>query len=85
MDEIKKNQLIIDDQKRLSLTGVITVDSFNLEYICLTCVSGRMVINGEGLKITSFSKTTGTLLSEGKFISVKYNVKRVPLVKRIFK
>ena len=77
--------LVIDGRKRLSMTGVQTVDSFSEQFLKLTVSGNKVYIVGENIKIISFSKTTGNLLAEGIFNEVKYNYKKLPIMKRLFK
>jgi len=44
-----------------------------------------MQILGEGLKVLAFSKTTGNLIIDGKIITIKFALKKQPLVKRLLK
>ena len=77
--------LTVDDQKRLSLSGVISVDGFTDEKIRLVAKTGRIAISGEKLKINNFSETTGTFACEGKILSITYLAPREGIVKRLFK
>lgn len=82
---IEPDKLILDGRKKLSMTGVQTVDGFSEQSLKLTISGDRVVINGEGIKITAFNKATGNLSAEGVFNEVKYNFKKAPIIKRLFK
>ena len=45
----------------------------------------ELYINGENIKITAYNKANGNLNADGNFYEIKYNVKKKPLIKRIFK
>ncbi len=77
--------LTVEDQKRLTLSGVISVEGFTDEKIRLISKTGRILIGGEKLKINNFSETTGAFSCEGKILSVTYLTQKEGLVKRLFK
>ncbi len=77
--------LVIDGRKKLSMTGVQAVDGFSEQFLKLTVSGNKVYITGENIRIVSFSKATGNLIAEGIFNEVKYNYKKLPFVKRLFK
>ena len=79
------DKLIIEGRKRLSMTGVSSVDGFSEEYVKLTVNGSKVQILGNNIKITSFNKNNGNLTADGNFNQVKYDVKKEPILKRIFK
>jgi len=79
------DKLCLDGRKRLSMTGVETVDGFTEQSLKLTVNGNRVAINGSGIKITAFNKATGTLTADGDFHEIRYTDKKAPLVKRLFK
>lgn len=85
MEENKLQTLTIEQQKRLTMTGVQSVDGFNEQSINITLVNGKMNIQGETLKVLAFSKSTGNLSIDGKIYSVKFAHKKIPITKRLFK
>ena len=85
MEENKLQTLTVEQQKKLTMTGVVSVDGFNDETVTVTLNEGRMQILGEGLKVLAFSKTTGNLIIDGKIITIKFALKKQPLVKRLLK
>jgi formylmethanofuran dehydrogenase subunit C len=85
MEENKLQTLTIEQQKRLTMSGVISVDGFNEQTVTVTLNEGRMQINGDGLKVLAFSKTTGNLSIDGKIYTVKFALKKQPLMKRLLK
>ena len=74
MEEINflNHNVIIDGRKKLNISGVKDVDSFDEETITLKTVMGDMTIKGEGLKIRSFNTESSDLSAEGKVHAVVY-------------
>ena len=79
------DKLILEDKKRLTMTGVSNVDGFSEQTLKLTVRNEKVVINGENIKITSYNKDMGSLIAEGDFYEIKYNVKKHPILKKLFK
>ena len=84
-EQINSDKLEILGRKRLAMSGVETVDGFSEEQLRLTVSGVKVKISGEKIKITAFNKATGTLMADGVFNEIKYNVAKVPLMKRVFK
>ena len=76
---------VIEGRKKLSMTKVETVDGFTEQSLKLTVAGSKVFIVGENIKITAFNKTSGNLTAEGEFFEIKYNRKKVPVIKRLFK
>lgn len=69
-----KNQNInIEDRKKMSITGVEQVESFNDNTIILTTINGGMAIKGEGLNISKLNLEDGNVKIEGKINGVNYS------------
>ena len=64
--------VIIESRKRLNISGVKDVTSFDDETILLDTVFGRMTIKGENIRIESFNPTTGDIVANGKIHAVVY-------------
>lgn len=79
-----KHSVLLEQRKILTVTAVESVVAFSEVKIILSLVGGeRMSVLGSGLKITAFSKTSGSFTAEGTFTGVSYGGKSV--VSRIFK
>ena len=79
-----KHSVMLEQRKNLSVNGVESVSSFSEVKIVLTLLGGeRMSVIGSGLKITGFSKTSGTFTAEGDVMGISYGGKS--LAARIFK
>lgn len=85
MQNNESNKLILEERKRLNMTGVESVDSFSDSVIKLTISGSQAQIGGERLKILTYNKSTGALTVDGFINDIKYNCKKQPLLKRFFK
>ena len=79
------DKLILDGRKKLQMTGVDAVEGFSDRMLKLSVSGSKVLINGENIKITAFNKATGNLTADGNFTEIKYNFKKAPLIKRLFK
>lgn len=79
------DKLELMGRRRLAMSGVETVDGFSEQALNLTVSGVKVKITGEKIKITAFNKATGTLMADGVFNEIRYNAKKTPLLKRIFK
>lgn len=90
MEEEKKSNLSLDSRKKLALTGVQEVISFDEEKISLNTVLGSLSIKGEGLKMNKLDVQNGNVTIIGKISAMIYSGKDVKknkenIVKRLFK
>lgn len=73
MENIEMNHSVIaEGRKKLSISGVRDVLSFDEETIRLDTVQGRMTIKGEELHIQSFHTESGDLSAEGRLHALVY-------------
>lgn len=66
------NNLTIEQQKNITVTGVSAVNAFSETQIILTLQSIKLQINGTSLKIADFSKESGHFFATGEISAVKY-------------
>jgi len=85
VNQVDLPKLCLDAQKKLNMSGVTAVDSFSENVLKLTVSGNRVTVSGDNIKITSFSKSTGSLTADGHFTSIKYEGSKSPIVKRLFK
>lgn len=64
--------VIIENRKKLNISGIKDVSSFDDETILLDTVFGKMTIKGENLHIESYNTQTGDLVAKGKVYAVVY-------------
>jgi sporulation protein YabP len=76
MSEDKKgifpHNCILEDRKRLSVSGVNNVGSFDEETIVAITDYGEMTIRGQSLHITKLSLEVGELVIEGSINGLQY-------------
>ncbi|MDE5897389.1 MAG: YabP/YqfC family sporulation protein [Clostridia bacterium] len=77
--------LTIEQQKKITMTGVESVDAFSETAIALTVNGNRMQIAGRGLKVLSFSKGSGNFSASGDVSAVKYGGAKGKALQKLFK
>ena len=68
----RKHNLIMEDRKTLTLTGISDVDSFDEQTVVLITDIGELIIKGDSLQIKGFSVESGELSLEGRIDSLSY-------------
>ena len=69
------HSLILENRKKLSLSGVTDVDSFDEKLICLYTEMGELTIKGRELHIDSVSVETGNMAITGDIWAIVYGDK----------
>lgn len=84
---VKRHTLVVDNNKKVSISGVESVNSIFEKEVEVTLAGHRLVIKGTGLNASKLNVEEGTLSVEGEEISsVNYYAKGQRLsLKRIFK
>ena len=82
---LEMDKLTLDNRKLLTMTGVQSVDGFSEQFLILTVSGNKVKITGENIKISAYNKASGTLTADGVFCEIKYNQKKQPFIKRLFK
>lgn len=77
MEDAKKavkvpHNLILEDRKHLTVSGVSDIDSFDEETIVVYTVMGELTIKGSDLHINALNIETGELTIEGSMYSFVY-------------
>lgn len=74
MEEVirKNSNIILESRKKLTLTGVKDVVSFDDETLILKTELGNLTVKGEKLHIGIFNTETGDLSADGVFIAMVY-------------
>lgn len=67
-----KSFMTVENRKKLSLTGVDEVLSFDEEKIILNTILGKLKINGQGLRMNKLDVKNGDVIIEGHIVSVIY-------------
>lgn len=68
----KAHSLILENRKKLTLTGVNSVDNFDENSITLKTGMGVLSLRGENLNITEFSVNTGEAAVTGNIFALVY-------------
>ena len=71
--EEKKSNLTLDNRKRMVLSGVLDVVSFNEEQIILNTSLGRVNIKGGELKMNKLDVQNGDIIITGHIDSFVYS------------
>ena len=77
MEELKKSSLELNDRKKLSITGVIEVVSFEEDKIFLTTTLGNLNIKGNDMKMNKLDVQNGDVIIVGTIISINYTDKDI--------
>lgn len=71
------HNVILEDRKKLSVTGVEDIDSFDEGSITVYTALGELTVTGIDLHINRLSVETGELLIEGDISAFKYTEGRI--------
>lgn len=85
---ISPHTLFMDNRKKITLTGVKDIISFDEENVSLISSMGKVVIRGKDIRIESFGSDSTDMEIEGKFDAVVYlsdNSHKSGFIQRIFK
>jgi sporulation protein YabP len=69
----KTQNVILENRERLSVSGVIDVESFNDEMVIIDTELGVLVVRGEELHISKLNIDSSELNIEGDIVSCEYN------------
>lgn len=74
MDEIntKQHNIILDNRKKLSITGADDVFGFNEETVSVSTSLGNLIVKGSSLHINKLNLDTGEVEIEGVINSLQY-------------
>ncbi len=75
MREERESVLTVEQQKKITMSGVSSVDGFSETSITLTVNGKKVKIEGSGLKVLSFSEGSGNFAATGDVSSVKFGAK----------
>ena len=54
-EEMRHTSLTVKERNRITLNGVINVESFDTDYVTIQINDGKVFIEGQGLRIESLS------------------------------
>lgn len=84
----KQHNVILEDRKKLVLSGVFDVISFEEDNVQLKTSKGELNIRGDGLKMENFILETGDLTINGNIYALVYlndSFKKQSFFGRLFK
>lgn len=73
----KVQNLILENREKLSISGVIDVESFNDECVVVDTDLGLLIIRGIDLHINKLNLDSSELNIEGDIISMEYNDREI--------
>ena len=90
MEQCKSSSLSLENRKKLLLSGVEEIVSFQDEKISLNTVLGNLTIKGSNLKMSKLDVQSGEVIVSGVISSMIYNEKNIKvtiesIVKKLFK
>ncbi len=77
MPENAMHDMIIENRKKITLTGICDVGSFDDTTVTATSNCGEISIRGSLLKISCLSVETGDMVVEGQIDAVIYSEAKV--------
>lgn len=80
--------IILENRTNLTVTGVLSVESFDETEIVTKTENGVLNLRGENIKIGSYNEEIGEICATGDFYAAIYvndTVKKGGLINRIFK
>ena len=79
------HKLVLDSRRKLSMTGVIEVESFDESAIQLTTTRGPVLIRGTGLHLQMLSLDGGQVAVDGTISALSYEEPRQSGWRRLFR
>lgn len=65
--------VILEGREKLSISGVVDVQSFDEDQVLLETVRGMLVVRGQGLHVERLQLEAGELIVEGEVGSLEYD------------
>ncbi len=80
----RTQNLILENRRRLSVSGVEEVVTFNEEAVSMKTVLGELTVRGEGLHVERLAVESGDLVVTGQVSSLAYQETAPSLWERLF-
>ena len=74
--EQQNQQLVLDNRKKLKITGVLDVESFSENTVISETVLGTLTVKGTNLKINKLNIDDGELVIDGEIAFMEYSKKK---------
>ena len=65
--------VILEGREKLSISGVVDVQSFDEDQVLLETVRGMLVVRGQGLQVERLQLEAGELIVEGEVGCLEYD------------
>ena len=65
--------VILEGREKLSISGVVDVQSFDEDQVLLETVRGMLVVRGQGLHVERLQREAGELIVEGEVGCLEYD------------
>lgn len=72
MQNFTEQNIVLENRKKIMLTGVVDILSFDDETITASTSLGKLIIKGSDLKILNFGNQIGDMEAQGKINAVVY-------------
>ena len=67
------HNIILEGREKLSISGVLDVQSFDEEQVLLETVRGMVLVRGQGLHVERLQLEAGELIVEGEIGLIEYD------------
>lgn len=83
----KSHNIILENRKKINISGINRVDNFNENEIILLTELGELTVKGSELHISKMDVDSGDVVIDGNIIGLIYNEKEnnYSFFKRLFK
>ena len=71
-ENLKKHTLMLDNRKKLVITGAEDVNGFNEDAVSVKTTDGTLIIKGSGLHIDKLNLDSGDVSIEGRVDAMQY-------------
>ncbi len=89
MSEERVNQnIILEGRRKITVSGVTDVESFDESSISLVTELGILLVRGEGIKIEKLCLDSGEIVATGDFYLAEYTAdepQKAGFIKRLFR
>ena len=73
---MEKHSVVIENRGRITVTDVVSLDTFDEEEVCADLSEGRILIKGKRLHIQKLDLEEGAAVVMGELLSVEYIQKK---------
>lgn len=85
----KPHTIIMDNRKKMAITGVLDIDSFNEQGVIVLTEQGVLIVKGSDLRINKLNVESGDVSIDGMIDSLTYtdlhDKKTGSIIKSLFK